>query len=55
MQNQPISTRLPSVAVEYDNRGQRVRKEFTDAYAARRFYTQKMKDGKNPQVKGTKS
>ena len=53
MKTTPISTRLPSVAVEYDSRGQRVRKLFADAFAARRFYTQKAREGKNPQVKGS--
>lgn len=48
---QPISTRLPSVVVEYDCRGRRATKQFDDAYAARRFYTQKFKQGKNPVVK----
>ena len=49
-----ISNRLPAVVVEYDCRGQRVCKEFTDAYAARRFYAQKLREGKHPQVKGSK-
>lgn len=46
-----ISGRSPAVQVEYDSRGQRVRKLFTDPYAARRFYVGKLKAGKNPAVK----
>ena len=45
-----ISNRLPSVTVEYDSRGKRVSKEFTDAYAARRFYITKSREGKNPHI-----
>lgn len=47
-----ISTRMPSVAVEYDCKGARKTKEFgTDAYAARRFYQLKLKAGKRPCIK----
>ena len=49
--SKPISTRLPSVVVEYDCRGRRATKQFDDAYAARRFYASKFKSGKNPVVK----
>ena len=47
----PISTRSPSVLVEYDRRGERVAKRFEDGYAARRFYCSKLKQGLNPKVK----
>jgi hypothetical protein len=46
-----ISNRSPRVVVEYDARGQRKQKTFDDAYAARRFYIAKLKQGKHPQVK----
>ena len=46
-----ISNRQPPVAVEYDCRGKRETKTFTDAYAARRFYVAKLNAGKNPTVK----
>ena len=39
------------VAIEYDARGKRVRKLFTDHYQARRFYAAKDKAGRNPKVK----
>lgn len=38
------------IAVEYDSRGKRVRKEFTDHFEARRFYATKFKAGRNPRV-----
>jgi ribosome-binding protein aMBF1 (putative translation factor) len=47
----PISTRMPSVVVEYDRYGQRAIKRFDDAYEARRFYALKLSQGKNPQVR----
>jgi hypothetical protein len=40
-----------AVAVEYDCRGKRVCKTFTDHFEARRFYSAKDKAGKNPKVK----
>lgn len=46
-----ISNRMPPVAVEYDARDKRATKQFTDAYAARRFFVAKAKQGKNPKVK----
>lgn len=47
-----ISGRMPPVAVEYDGaKGQRVTKQFADAYAARRFYAAKHRAGKNPRVR----
>lgn len=39
------------VAIEYTSRGKRVLKQFTDHYAARRFYSMKDKQGKRPKVK----
>jgi hypothetical protein len=47
----PINTPTPPVTVEYDSRGSRATKTFTDAYAARRFYVAKDKSGKRPIVK----
>ncbi|HJN09842.1 MAG TPA: hypothetical protein QF564_14230 [Pirellulaceae bacterium] len=46
-----ISNRMPAVKVEYDCRGRRATKAFDDAYTARRFYTNKLKAGKNPVVR----
>ncbi len=49
-----ISTRQPQVIVEYTTKnGKRVERLFTDAYAARRFYTAQDKAGTNPAVKKT--
>lgn len=47
-----ISGRMPSIAVEYDRYGSRVTKQFTNAFKARSFYATKLKEGKNPKVKG---
>lgn len=38
------------IIVEYEYRGQRVQKTFTDHYEARRFYVLKLKAGKQPSV-----
>ena len=38
------------VTIEYDSRGQRVRKTLPDSIAARRFYAAKFKAGRNPAV-----
>ncbi len=47
-----ISTRMPSVAVEYDAKGKRKTKEFgTNVFAAKRFYQLKLKAGKRPCIK----
>ena len=47
-----ISTRMPSVAVEYDCKGKRKTKECgQDVYAAKRFYQLKLKAGKHPCIK----
>lgn len=48
-----ISGRLPSVTIEYESSGQRVRKVFTDAHASRRFYVAKTREGKDPHVVST--
>lgn len=46
----PNSLPLPAVSIEYDARGKRTTKSFDDAYKARSFYAQKMKEGKQPAV-----
>jgi hypothetical protein len=38
------------VAIEYDARGRRTQRLFTDHYEARRFYAAKYKAGKRPKV-----
>jgi hypothetical protein len=38
------------IIVEYDSRGSRASKTFTDHYEARRFYASKLKAGKHPSV-----
>jgi len=38
------------VVIEYDLRGRRVTKTFTNAFAARRFWISKDKLGRNPRV-----
>ncbi len=38
------------VTVEYDSRGARARKTFPTAYAARRFYAIKYREGRNPRI-----
>jgi hypothetical protein len=43
---------MPAVAVEYDASTGRIRKHFQDAYQARRFYSQMLKAGRNPNVRG---
>jgi len=45
-----ITNRSPTVTVEYDCRGKRVTKTFDDAYAAKQFYIEKYKAGRNPKV-----
>lgn len=47
--------KLPAVVVEYDSKSGRTYKQFADAFAARRFYATKKKQGKNPAVKKAKS
>ena len=50
-----LSTRLPPVTVEYDDRsGRRVTKTFADAHKGKRFYTAKDKEGRNPTVVGSR-
>ena len=46
-----ISDRMPRVKIEYDCRGQRKTKPFTDPYQARQFYMAKLREGKNPAVR----
>jgi len=46
-----ISNRFPPVSVEYDCRGKRVTKTFSDPYVARRFFIEKDKAGKHPVVR----
>lgn len=38
------------VVIEYDSRGRRVTKTFTNAYEARRFWISKDRQGRNPHV-----
>jgi hypothetical protein len=47
-----ISNRPVPIAVEFDSRGKRLTKQFADAATAKGFYAAKLKDGKNPKVKG---
>jgi len=48
----PMNRQSPPVIVEYDVQGgKRIEKEFSDPYEARRFYSSKLKNGKNPIVK----
>lgn len=46
----PMNRKTPPVTVEYDTRGKRTTRTFTDAYAARQFYCAKAKAGKRPRV-----
>ena len=46
----PISTRSPSVTIEYDCNGKRATKLFEQAHKARSFYGKKFAAGKNPRV-----
>jgi len=46
-----LGIKPPPIQVEYDCRGKRASKVFTDAYLARSFYAMKLKQNKNPQVK----
>lgn len=46
----PMNRQLSPVLVEYDCRGQRVRRYFADAVVAKRFYCAKAKAGKRPRV-----
>lgn len=45
-----LAPKVAAVTVEYDAKGQRVRKEFTDVFASRRFYLAKSKAGANPKI-----
>ena len=51
LMSKSISNRMPPVVVEYDCRGERKSKRFSDPYEARRFYAAKFKANKNPMVK----
>lgn len=46
----PMDRKPVPVAVEYDRAGVRVRKTFADPFAARRFYSAKLRNGKRPRV-----
>lgn len=50
-----ITTRQPAIEIIYDAKGKRAAKEFSgeEISAARKLYNAKLKDGKNPQVRGT--
>ena len=48
----PIGQGHVGCQVEYDFRGRRVRKAFTDIYEARQFYLAKNREGRNPKVVG---
>ncbi len=43
-------TNNPTISIEYDCRGQRKVKTFACPYEARRFYTTKARQGKNPKI-----
>ena len=47
----PISTRSPSVTIEYDVRSGRKERTFTEAYQAKQFYVRMFSQGKNPTIK----
>jgi hypothetical protein len=57
MRGDRVAMKYPPVkiVIEYDSRGQRESKAFTDHYKARRFYASKFKQGKNPTVKQDKA
>ena len=46
-----IMGRMPEVTVEYDTRQGRKSKHFKDAYAARRFYSAKAREGRSPSLR----
>jgi hypothetical protein len=43
------------IAIEYDSRGKRLQRVFTDHYKARQFFVLKDKAGRNPTVKKVNS
>ena len=45
-----ISNRQPAIDVIYTRFGQEVRRHFTDAHTAKRFYATKLKSGSNPRL-----
>jgi len=46
----PISTRMPSVYVEYDTNNGRQTKFFEQAHQARSFYSSMLRQNRNPRV-----
>jgi hypothetical protein len=46
----PMDRKPQAVCVEYDVRGERVRRTFSNEYAARRFWILKDRAGKRPAV-----
>lgn len=46
----PMNRAPLPVVVEYDSRGQRVRKTFSDAYQSRSFYVRMDKEHRNPRI-----
>ena len=46
-----LTAPTPTVIVNYDARGKRASKTFSNPYLARRFFLAKEKAGKNPAVK----
>jgi hypothetical protein len=52
MTNQPMQWPTLKITVFYDKNGTRASKVFENQdFEARRFYTQKFRDGKNPKLK----
>lgn len=51
----PMNSKPQPIEIEYDKNGERVRKWFPNAIAARRFYMAKERAGKNPKVKRAQS
>lgn len=47
---QPISRRMPAVVVEYDSRGERVKRLFESAHQAKSFYLRAEKAGRHPKL-----
>ena len=46
----PMDRKPIKVVIEYDAKGERVTKEFKDAYTSRRFYVTKDREGKHPKI-----
>lgn len=47
----PMDRSYPPLIVEYDCRGKRESKTFTDVFESRRFYVAMFKAGRNPSVR----